>query len=57
MLALKLIRILVALAHVCVAICTVAVKFALVFGQILHIIIINLVLLGAIFRGNFSNLL
>jgi hypothetical protein len=56
-LALKLIRIPVAIAHVCVAICTVAVKFALVFGQILHIIIINLVLLGAIFRGDFSNLL
>jgi hypothetical protein len=56
-LALKLIRILVAIVHVCVAICPVAVKFALVFGQILHIIIINLVLLGAIFRGDFSNLL
>ena len=56
MLALKLIRILVVIVHVCVAICTVAVKFALVFTQIPHIII-NLVLLGAIFRGDFSNLL
>jgi hypothetical protein len=55
-LALKLIRIPVALAHVCVAICTAAVKFALVFVQIPHIII-NLVPLRAIFRGDFSNLL